>query len=477
MPLTDKQQAVVVSNATALRVNAFAGTGKTTTLLAYAQARPNARILYVAFNKAVQREAARTFPAHVTCRTSHALAFPKFGRPYQGKLVGNLKPQIVVKALGLTERLSEERAYLLAHGALETLKNWLATPWTAIDERALDPEIPLGASKGTVLDTASQLWARMQDPADITVGMLHDGYLKRYQLSRPRLPFDLILFDEAQDANPATADMLLRQPAWKVFVGDAHQQLYAFRGAIDALAAFPAEDTRYLSGSFRFGPEVAAVANALLRTYKGEQVPLRGLRGLDTLGPPKRHSPYAIICRSNAAVFGSAVEHLSDRLYFVGGLPGYRFERLVAAHRLREGRVPRDPFLRSFPDWDAFRALAEATDDRESLSLIRTVEHYGRHIPRLVRQIERRAVPQLTAADVILTTAHKAKGLEFNQVVLTDDYVPLFANGAPVPPEAIPADEVNVLYVAATRARQRLQVNADLAQLLAQTDPNPPRAR
>lgn len=157
---------------------------------------------------------------------------------------------------------------------------------------------------------------------------------------RTRLPFDLILFDEAQDANPTTADILLRQPAQKVFVGDAHQQLYAFRGATDALAAFPAEDTRYLSGSFRFGPEVAAMANALLRTYKGERVPLRGLGGLDSLGPPKRHSPYAIICRSNAAVFGSAVERSSERLYFVWGLQGYRFERLLEAHRLRAGRVP-----------------------------------------------------------------------------------------------------------------------------------------
>ncbi len=303
--------------------------------------------------------------------------------------------------------------------------------------------------------------------------MLHDGYLKRYQLSRPRLPYDLILFDEAQDANPATADILLRQPARKVFVGDAHQQLYAFRGAKDALASFPAEETRYLSGSFRFGPEVAAVANALLGTYKGERVPLRGLGAPDALGQPKRETRYAIICRSNAAVFGSAVEHLSDRLYFVGGLPGYRLERIVEAHHLRDGRPVREPFLRSFPDWKAFCALAEATDDRESLSLIRIVEYYGRRIPRLVQQVSRRAVTQWQAADLILTTAHKAKGLEFRQVVLTDDYTPLFANGNPLPPEAIAPDEVNVLYVAATRARQRLKPNADLERLLAQLKGQP----
>ncbi len=166
MLLTDEQRAVVKSNAAALRVNAFAGTGKTTTLMAYANARPRERILYIAFNKAVQLEAARTFPPHVTCRTSHALAFPRFGRPYQAKLVGNLKPQTVIGALSLANRYPEHQAYLLAHSALETLKHWLATPWPAIDERALDPDAPLGASKETVLDTAQRLWERMQDPAD-----------------------------------------------------------------------------------------------------------------------------------------------------------------------------------------------------------------------------------------------------------------------------------------------------------------------
>jgi F-box protein, helicase, 18 len=189
MPLTDEQRAVVESNATALQVNAFAGTGKTTTLRAYAAARPNARILYVAFNKSVQLEATRKFPPQVTCRTSHALAFPNFGRPYQPKLVGNLKPQTVIEALSLTNRYSEDQAYLLAHSALKTLKHWLATPWPEIDERALDPDAPLGASKQTVLSTAQRLWEQMQDPGDHTVGMLHDGYLKRYQLSHPQLPF------------------------------------------------------------------------------------------------------------------------------------------------------------------------------------------------------------------------------------------------------------------------------------------------
>jgi ABC-type phosphonate transport system ATPase subunit len=39
-----------------LKVMAFAGTGKTTTLAAYAKARPDMRFLYVAFNKKKQSQ-------------------------------------------------------------------------------------------------------------------------------------------------------------------------------------------------------------------------------------------------------------------------------------------------------------------------------------------------------------------------------------------------------------------------------------
>jgi len=58
-----------------LKIMAFAGTGKTTTLVEYTKRRPKIRFLYIAFNKSVQLEAARKFPGNVTARTTHSLAF------------------------------------------------------------------------------------------------------------------------------------------------------------------------------------------------------------------------------------------------------------------------------------------------------------------------------------------------------------------------------------------------------------------
>lgn len=57
-----------------------AGTGKTTTLVKYAEQRPHLRFLYVAFNKSVANEAQRRFPSNVISKTVHSLAFADIGR-------------------------------------------------------------------------------------------------------------------------------------------------------------------------------------------------------------------------------------------------------------------------------------------------------------------------------------------------------------------------------------------------------------
>jgi len=78
LPLTPEQQAIVASTGN-IKINAVAGSGKTTTVVEYARTRPPAaRILYLAFNSAVRREAERKFRAQgleqVQVETAHSLA-------------------------------------------------------------------------------------------------------------------------------------------------------------------------------------------------------------------------------------------------------------------------------------------------------------------------------------------------------------------------------------------------------------------
>ena len=59
--LTEEQIAIIRSTGD-IRINAVAGSGKTTTIIEYAASRPSgSRILYLAFNKSVRLEAAKKF--------------------------------------------------------------------------------------------------------------------------------------------------------------------------------------------------------------------------------------------------------------------------------------------------------------------------------------------------------------------------------------------------------------------------------
>ena len=79
--------------------------------------------------------------------------------------------------------------------------------------------------------------------------------------------------------------------------------------------------------------------------------------------------------------------------------------------------------------------------------------------------LRRRAVPHPAAAERVLSTAHKAKGLEWPRVRLADDFPRLEelhavdGDGLPYLTPEERDQELNLLYVAVTRAWQQLEVN------------------
>ncbi|GKW03098.1 hypothetical protein PEC301877_19130 [Pectobacterium carotovorum subsp. carotovorum] len=69
-------------------------------------------------------------------------------------------------------------------------------------------------------------------------------------------------------------------------------------------------------------------------------------------------------------------------------------------------------------------------------------------------------------ADVVVSTAHRSKGLEWDTVILNDDFSDITD---PLLSEAARTDETNLLYVATTRAR-KLLVRNELLKLLCEQD-------
>ncbi|WP_431728533.1 UvrD-helicase domain-containing protein [Verrucosispora sp. TAA-831] len=465
---TGEQQEVIDAFTSADRptivVQAGAGCGKSSTLKMAAKQAPNRRGLYVTFSKALAVEARADFPAAVDCRTAHSLAFGPVGRHYAARLKGPRVPaHRVAQILGLHTPLlmADDLAPLvpntLARMAMEAVGKFL----NSADQ---EPDVQhVGRVDGYTWqqnrDLAAWLvpymrkaWEDLQLQRGGYLKVTHDVYLKLYQLTRPRIPVDYVLLDEAQDLSPVMASLFHFQThAQRIMVGDSAQAIYSFRGAIDAMAKFHADRRLTLSQSFRFGPRVADEANKWLDLLDAP-LRLKGLPSIDSRLAPL-DAPNAVLCRSNAGAIAAVMKAVAadKRAALVGG--GDEIRRLAeAAQELMDGKGTSHPELVAFQDWDQVREHAEQDQAAGSLQvLVKLVDEHG---PEKILEIVGGLVGE-DRADVIVSTAHKSKGREWDTVRINGDFREPREDpktGAAV----FVADELRLAYVAVTRGRKIL---------------------
>jgi hypothetical protein len=446
-----------------LRVVAFAGSGKTTALRLLAEA-DMTPAFYMAYNKSTQLTAQRLFPSHVVCRTLHSLAFRAMRMfEQQQRLERKLTSRELAELLGIPA-LDGLRPSFWGQCVIGTVRSFTHSTARTIDSRHLPP-LPSGTDRGElVLTLARKLWARMCDPGE-QVPLEHDAYLKMWHLDGAMLPAraGVLYVDEAQDANPVTLAILQAQHRPTVWVGDPWQSIYRFRGSVNAMRTITAPQ-RPLSRSWRFGEDLACVARAILaHTNAPPALVLRGDPDIaTTLGPVR--SPCTILCRTNAGLFETAV-HSRGRVHILGGFEPLARLILGGWQLYRGEPVPQVPSLARFRSWDELLEEAEEARDPELRFLIQLIVHYGRALPGLVTDLRWRAVPHPSAATWVLATAHKAKGLEWSRVRLASDFPQwhelhsLDREGLPYLTPEERDQELHLLYVAATRARQQLEPN------------------
>jgi F-box protein, helicase, 18 len=196
----------------------------------------------------------------------------------------------------------------------------------------------------------------------------------------------------------------------------------------------------------------------VLSVFKSETRPLRGTPKPAEKPPwdPDRHT---IIARTNAVLFDRAVQlYKTHDIGFAGGIQGYRLDLLTSVSFLYDKAKPRvqDPFVKGFPDFTALKFYAASVEDLELSSVCAVVEKYGPALRHHVDRIREKAVDP-GRAGILLTTAHKAKGLEWDNVLIMDDFVSLVKDGRPIDPSGMDPDEFNLIYVAMTRARVLLR--------------------
>lgn len=465
---TEEQQVALdlFGSGAGLAIEAGAGTGKTTTLTMLAGSTKR-RGTYVAFNRAIVQEAKRKMPSTVRASTAHGLAMGAVGRRFEHRLQSErMRSDEVAKLLGLEYLVVDKfdgTKKVMQRGHLASLvQRAIANFCFSADDAPAEHHVPwvegidpadrssreanraVRHHIGPALDKA---WADLS----IETGQLrfgHDHYLKIWQLSRPRIPGEFVLFDEAQDAAPVMLAAVQSQEGKQlVYVGDSQQQIYEWRGAINALDNVGADAVAYLSESFRFGPSLATLANRVLAILES---PLRLTgRGGPTEVTTTPCEPDAILTRSNAEAVTQVLQLQRDgaRPHLVGG--GEEVVRFAkAAAELMAGLGTYHPELVCFDSWGEVKAYVSDDPMGGELKLmVDLIEEFG--VPTIVAALEEK-MPAEADADVAVSTAHKAKGREWDRVQLAGDFAPPEDNDG----------EWRLLYVAATRARHVLDVGA-----------------
>jgi hypothetical protein len=433
--------------------------GKTTELRLCGESANPRRGLYLAYNKGIQVDAERSFSTNVMCRTAHSLAYAAVGHLYRDRMDGpRISSRRTAEVLDIDKVVAVEgslklKPHNVARLVMETVLRFC---WSADDEvRAR--HVPYVRGMETVRDEvvpyvvakARRAWNDLQD-VDGRLRFEMDHYLKMYVLQRPYLRFSFLLIDEVQDLNPvliALVEQQLERGTQVVLVGDGAQQIYEWRGAVNALDRWNVSNQSTLSQSFRFGPAVAEEANKWLDLL-GEDPPITGFEGRrSTVHDEPASAASAILCRTNGTMVSRALA-LDDKGKKFGLAGGDKAVKKIrswanAAESLMEGRGCDHPDLYLFKTWrEVQEHVAEEPSDIGVM--VRLIDNYG---VKALKRVAAAAVDE-RQADVVLSTAHSAKGREWSTVEIADD----FGGDGPEPSDG----EKRLAYVAVTRAQDSL---------------------
>ncbi len=398
-------------------ITAYAGAGKTSTLQLIAEA-TSKRGLYLAFNSATAQEAIERFPENMKCMTTHGQALSLVREQFSNsKLFTSLTPRSLkalhrLKALNIAGQ--EIDGLGLAFLQLLTVQafchssdNTISLIHVPKDRGQLQKfsDFDLTQARKRIYEDAKILWSLMLDNEDPTP-LGHDGYLKLWSLQSPTLDFDFILLDEAQDTNPCVMKVLDQQDCQVIYVGDPYQQIYEWRGAVNAMASVRAKTEAQLSMTFRFGRELAEIASELLLNL-GEKTPLRALDSkstqLATSGKPD-----VKIARKNATLIEQCLLHQEngERVAFVGVKED--LQKLISSvYELKAGNPAKHPDLAGFSNWEEVVAHAQLDEGADLVAFVSLVRKFGEGA---LHWALKNAVDENDQPDIVLTSGHRSKG-------------------------------------------------------------------
>ena len=321
------------------------------------------------------------------------------------------------------------------------------------------------------IDMADHLWKSMTDKK-ANWKISHDIYLKLFQLSKPDLSskYKLILLDEMQDSNPVTLDIFYRQQGkvQLIGVGDKYQGIYAWRGAVDAMLSVPEGFiTKYLSTNFRFNQDLADQANHIL-SYMGEEKGITGRGNLTEI------TSKAVLVRNNSTLFNFLIQAANEgkKVFAIADLKDLFSQMYTAASLLscKKGEKPKfGPYphkkIAAYYTWKEL-VTDKSPDVRKIANLVAKCKP---NVHVAITKAKSCLVENEELANITLVTGHKSKGREWDEVTLSNDFLPVVGEYNTIEEkigEFISEQGMNLCYVAITRARVKVNLTPEWEDFL-----------
>lgn len=438
-----KQQQKAITTEGNILLSALAGCAKTSTLEMIAASLSETDALYLAFNKRTAEEAKKKLPKWVEVKTLNAL-----GHQAWAKKIGRRPSLSISKVYFLAKEADYEMSVVTAvnmarnYGLGGKFATFSAdTSWSDVQELTGKEFCAKKAANLLELSVKAAFNGKIDFNDQIYMSCCYGGgFTKR----------DLVFVDEAQDLSPMNLRMVEKTTKNRIIaVGDPNQSIYAFRGAAaDALEEIKKKYNPIvlpLTINFRCSQEVVRYVNKFIpelcthpNAPKGS-VSTAGSFNLASIPPQS-----AVLCRNNAPLFRAGIKLLAAgraAIYFGSTALKKSVSKML-------DKVEEDPFYLEKQSELALRLLpskAEALNDR--ILCCKALIESGEPKKKLNTLCAKRT------AEIVLSTGHRAKGFEWDNVFLLDKHLipSKYAKS-----EVALQQERNLLYVMCTRAKINL---------------------
>lgn len=452
--ITFVQDAVKEDRDEIILVPAVAGAGKTYLLQQLVKNVRHTSGVYLSYNKSIATEAATKFPSSIKCLTANALAYRNTVKQL-GLRVGNF---------GYKE-IKEKIPYESKAEVVAVLKEFCLSSYLEFDEFVEAKQV-----SAVVAPVVKRYLEKMYSGE---IECSHDFYMKTFHihLADGSMTFqkeDFLLIDESGDLNEVTLEIFKLFPARiKVAVGDSSQNIYGFNHTVNAFELLSNEGTTFqLTKSFRVSEKIAQRISAFCQKHVDSEMQFEGI-ALDNDTIESR----AIISRTNSGMVGAMIGLIADGIPFkLVRSPQEIFKvPLMVCYFKYQGEIL-DPVYKHLQD-DIDEWYEDENLRREFKSpLAMLSERYEFDIPlinaiRLVLSKGKQTIlstydkvqQQLNVPSTLtLATAHSVKGLEFDEVIILDDLNSSVEAAVMNPTAAESIQELNLYYVACSRARKAL---------------------